>query len=100
MKIECSVPFVIPSSREAVFVVSPIVVYSSRRSEPTLPDITAPLLSPIPIWKPSPWPELVQPLAERGSRTSSISRAAASARSAWSGCSSGAPKTAMIPSPM
>ena len=35
-----------------------------------------------------------------GRRSNSISRAAASARSAWSGCSSGAPKTAMMPSPM
>ena len=34
------------------------------------------------------------------SRGPVISRAARSARSAWSGCSSGAPKTAMIPSPM
>ena len=31
-----------PSSRAAVLVVSPSAVYSSRRSEPTLPDITGP----------------------------------------------------------
>ena len=54
-----------------------------------------------------PHPEAVaealraHPLVEaRRAARSSISRAAASARSAWSGCSIGAPKTAMIPSPM
>ncbi len=49
-------PLVIPSSRAAVLVVSPIAVYSIRRCEPTCPDITVPLLRPIPIAKPSPWP--------------------------------------------
>ena len=46
-----AVPLVIPSSRAAVFTVSPIAVYSSRRSEPTLPAITGPELSPIPMRK-------------------------------------------------
>ena len=55
------VPLVMPSSRAAVLVVSPIAVYSSRRSEPTLPRITVPLLSPMPIRKPSPMPSLAQP---------------------------------------
>ena len=32
-----------------MFVVSPTAAYSSRRSEPTLPDITGPLQSPTPI---------------------------------------------------
>src|ERR1051326_6530475 len=49
MKSECGVPLVIPSSRDAVFVVSPIAVYSSRRSWPTLPDISGPLFKPMPI---------------------------------------------------
>ena len=42
-----------PSSRAAVLVVSPSAVYSSRRSEPTWPDITGPVLRPMPILKPS-----------------------------------------------
>ena len=46
-------PFVIPWSREAVFVVSPIAVYSRRRSEPTLPETTMPVFRPMPILKPS-----------------------------------------------
>ena len=53
----------------------------------------------MPIRKPLPWPSSAIQALKRGSRTSSISRAAASARSAWSGCTSGAPNTAMIPSP-
>ena len=50
----CSLPFVIDSSRDAVFVVSPIVVYSMRRSLPTLPAITGPEFSPMPIVKSAP----------------------------------------------
>jgi hypothetical protein len=42
---------VIPSRREAVFVVPPIAVYSMRCSEPTLPAITVPLLRPTPTAK-------------------------------------------------
>ena len=45
-------PFVIPSIRDAVLIVSPIAVYSSRRCEPTLPDMNGPLLRPMPILKP------------------------------------------------
>ena len=96
----CSVPLVIPSTRDAVFTVSPIVVYSIRRTEPTWPDITSPLLRPIPIRNPSPRPASRIHSQKAGRRTSSMSRAASSARSAWSGCSIGAPKTAMIPSPI
>ena len=40
--------FVIASRRAAVFVVSPTVVYSSRRSDPTVPDTIGPLLRPMP----------------------------------------------------
>ena len=97
----CGVPFVMPSSRAAVLVVSPIAVYSSRRSEPTLPDITWPVLSPMPIANALAVALLGHPRVERGrAARPAISRAAATARSAWSGCSSGAPNTAMIPSPM
>ena len=44
-------------------------------------------------------PLLHQPAVEAGSASSRISRAAASARAAWSCCGSGAPKTAITPSP-
>ena len=47
--IVCGVPLVMPSIREAVFVVSPITAYSVRRGEPTLPESTIPELMPIPI---------------------------------------------------
>ena len=47
----CPLPLVIPSRREAVFVVSPSAVYSTRCSEPMLPAITLPLLMPTPIAK-------------------------------------------------
>ena len=84
-----------------MLVVSPIAVYSIRRSEPTCPDITRAAVEA---------DAHLEALAEalprcshslkRAAAPSSISRAAASARSAWSGCSIGAPNTAMIPSPM
>jgi hypothetical protein len=94
MRIECGLPFVIDSSREAVFVVSPIAVYSSLRDEPTVPDMIGLLLTPIPIRKPSRKPFRASHWLKRGSRSRSISRAAVSARSAWSSASIGAPKTA------
>ena len=40
------VPFVRPSMRAAVFVMSPMTVYSRRRSDPTLPEMTSPVLRP------------------------------------------------------
>ena len=49
------VPFVRPSMRAAVFVMSPMTVYSSRRSEPTLPEMTSPVLRPTPMRNGS-WP--------------------------------------------
>ena len=54
-----------PSIREAVFTVSPITAYSSRRSEPTLPDITGPEL----IADPHP-----EPVADAGGREPSVER--------------------------
>ena len=89
-----------PSRREAVLVTSPIAVYSTRCSEPTLPAITGPLFSPTPITKLCSKPCSASQALNRFSRGPIISREAASARSAWSSCSSGAPKTAMMPSPM
>src|SRR5436190_5719169 len=81
-KIMCGVPLVMPSSREAVLVVSPITVYSKRSSDPTVPAMTAPLLSPTPIRNPSPWPVPRSHSLKRSSAGPVISRAAASARSA------------------
>ncbi len=98
-KIVWPVPFVIVSRRDAVFVVSPIVVYSIRRSLPTLPAMTGPAFRPIPILKSSPPRSRIQALTS-ASAGPAISSAAASARSAWSTCSVGAPKAAMMPSPM
>ena len=43
----------VASIRDAVFTVSPITAYSSRRDEPTLPDMTGPELIPIPIRNPA-----------------------------------------------
>ena len=54
MRIDRPVVFVIASRRDAVFTGSPMAVYSSLRSEPTLPDISGPLLMPIPIRKRPP----------------------------------------------
>ena len=93
------VPFVSPSIREAAFTVSPMIVYSRRRSEPTFPATNAPLWMPMPIRNPSPSPCSCRYALKRGRRVGIISFAVATARSAWSGCSIGAPKTAMIPSP-
>ena len=50
----CLVPLVSSWIREAVLQTSPIAVYSSRRSLPTLPETNGPLSRPMPIRKPSP----------------------------------------------
>ena len=47
-----------------MFTVSPIAVYSSRRSEPTLPDMNGPLAIPTPISNPSPMPSATEPVVE------------------------------------
>ena len=60
--------FVMPSIREAVFTVSPCTVYSSRRSEPTLPDMNGPLLRPMPIRTSSPNPFSRSHALKRGRR--------------------------------
>ncbi len=41
--------FVIPSSREARFTLSPITVHASRFAEPMFPTFTGPVFNPIPI---------------------------------------------------
>ena len=51
MKSAYGLPFVRPSIREHVLIVSPIAVYSSRCCEPTLPDMKSPLFRPTPILK-------------------------------------------------
>jgi hypothetical protein len=99
MNSECPLPFVSPSMREAVFTVSPMTVYSSRFCEPTFPAMNTPLLMPMPIWNGCSIPRSCSQVLKLASRGPSISCAAASARSAWSACSSGAPKIARIPSP-
>src|SRR5207253_2612235 len=73
----CGVPLVMPSSLAAVLVVSPIAVYSSRRSEPTLPAMTGPVLMPIPMRKSTSKPSARISSLNRA-RRSSISREAAS----------------------
>ena len=55
IKSSCGTSLVSDSSREAVLTVSPTAVYSSRRAEPTLPDISGPLETPMPTANPS-WP--------------------------------------------
>ena len=82
-----------------MLVVSPTAAYSIRRSEPTLPDMTGPLHTPMPMENGSPTLRSATQALSCGRRSRSISCTAAMARSAWSSCSSGAPKTAMIPSP-
>ena len=53
-----------PSIREAVFTVSPCTVYSSRRSEPTLPDMNGPLFEADPHADLLAEPVLAQPVVE------------------------------------
>ena len=63
-----------PSKRAEVFVVSPMAVYSSRRADPTLPDMTSPVLRPMPILKPSPRPSSRIHALKRSSLSSIIAR--------------------------
>ena len=56
--------FVRPSMREAVLTVSPCTVYSSRRSEPTFPDMNGPLFKPTPMDTRLAEPIRAQPLVE------------------------------------
>ena len=71
-----SLSFVKPSRREAVFVVSPIAVYSTRSAEPTFPAITGPLFSPTPISKLCSKPCSPSHALKRSRRGPIISRAA------------------------
>ena len=80
-----------------MFTVSPTSVYSSRSSEPSSAAAASPVDSPSPSpngGRPSP--------SHRSLMTrcfSCMASAAATARSAWSSCANGAPKTAMTASP-
>ena len=71
------VPLVSCSMRAAEFVASPTAVYSTRRSEPTLPDITRPEFRPMPMRNPDPRSCSRSQALKRGRRTVSISRALA-----------------------
>ncbi len=84
------------SSRLAMFTVSPSTVYSFLLTLPISPATALPLLIPMRMRRcgPSLWSAL------NSARRSCISRATLMARKAWSGMSRGAPKTAMIASPM
>ena len=84
------------SRRLAVFTVSPSTVYSFLLTLPISPATALPLLMPMRMR--SSGPSLRSAL--NSSRRSRISSAARTARQAWSGMSRGAPKTAMMASPM
>jgi hypothetical protein len=88
----------VPTAGSAFASISARVAHSSCRGEPTYPHMKYPPFSPMPIAKPSPKPCSRSQRLKRGSRTSSISRAAATDRSAWSSVD-GALKTARMPSP-
>ena len=84
------------SRRLAVFTVSPSTVYSFLLMLPISPATALPLLMPMRMRRVGP--SLRSAL--NSSSRSRISRAARMARTAWSGMSRGAPKTAMMASPM
>ena len=84
------------SRREAVFTVSPSTVYSRLLTEPISPATALPELIPMRIWRRGP----ALRSALNSARRSRISIAVFTARAAWSGMSRGAPKTAMMASPM
>jgi len=83
------------SSRLAMFTVSPRTVYSFLLMLPISPATALPLLIPMRIRRCGSLRS-----ALNSSSRSRISSAVLIARVAWSGMSRGAPKTAMIASPM
>ena len=83
--------------RAATFTASPSAVYSYRRSDPTLPTMTGPLLMPARIRKSMPW--VAFSWRANSSVASSMSSAARMARSGSSSCATGAPKNASNASP-
>src|SRR5207247_1500922 len=83
-----------PSMREARLTVSPTSAYESRSRLPMAPARTAPVCTPMP-WLSG----RARPVFHARSRAR-MSRAARTARAAWSGDGTGAPKTASISSPM
>src|SRR5213593_4064016 len=83
--------------RWAIFTASPTTVYSRRPPPPTVPAMTVPVLTPIPI--PSAWSPPAQPSQFSSVCRACMARAQRSARSASSACCSGTPNTAMTASP-
>ena len=97
-----SVITIVPGSaavciRAATFTASPSAVYSYRRSDPTLPTMTGPLLMPARGWKSMPC--VAFSWRANSSVASSMSSAARMARSGSSSCATGAPKNASSASP-
>src|SRR5207237_9201115 len=78
MKTEWGVFLVAAWRRAATLVVSPTAAYSMRRSEPTRPDMTGPLLRPTPRER-GAIPRSASQALKRGRRTVGRSSAAAAA---------------------
>ena len=74
------------------------VVEAARRTDAT--DMTGPELILTPIRNGPPSPSSASQALNAASLILAISRAASTARSAWSSEGTGAPKAAMMPSPM
>src|SRR5262249_12650181 len=83
--------------RAATLTASPIAVYSRRRGAPMSPTTTEPVWMPMPM-RSGRWPRAARSVLSCAS-ASCIARAQRTARAAWSGCATGAPKYAMRPSP-
>ena len=89
---------VMPSRREPRFTASPITVYDMRNSEPMLPTLMRPVLTPTPILT-SGQPRAANSRFSCGS-AACMSSAVCTARVAWSFKSTGAFQNAMMASPM
>jgi hypothetical protein len=95
----CTVPgCAVCSMRAATFTASPIAVYSSRRSEPTCPTITGPVLMPTRTSSSRPRSALIRSL--KPAIPATMSSPACTARFGSSSCAIGAPKNAKIASPI
>ncbi len=87
------------SIRAARLMASPIAVYSTRRSDPTSPTTTNPVLTPTRTLKPG-MPRSFSSRAAYSFAPATISSAARMARSGSSSWASGAPKKARMASPI
>src|SRR5207245_2887285 len=83
--------------RAATFTASPMAVYSRRCGAPTSPTTTMPVCTPIPM-RSGGSPRATRARLSAAS-ASCMASAQCTARAAWSGCATGAPKYAMRPSP-